>query len=69
VQRPNTAQNLTVGTNCTITNSSPYGAQLNRGDGNDTITGGAGDDTLIGGARTRSAPTSRTSKARTTRTC
>jgi Ca2+-binding RTX toxin-like protein len=35
--------------NDTITNSSPYGAQLNGGDGNDTIIGGAGNDTLIGG--------------------
>ena len=35
--------------NDTITNASPYSAQLNGGDGNDTITGGAGNDTLIGG--------------------
>jgi hypothetical protein len=35
--------------NDSITNASPYGSQLNGGDGNDTITGGAGNDTLIGG--------------------
>jgi len=33
----------------TITNASPYGAELNGGVGNDTITGGAGNDMLIGG--------------------